>query len=238
MGLLIVKFGLSPLLFAQGKFVRKNIEFLPEPEGLRSGIDGSGEILRLLVLGDSAAAGVGVTHQNKALLGQTVARLSPRFKVHWKLIAKTGATTVSTLRYLRKIPAEKFDAVIISLGVNDVTANRTKNSFLADQNAILDLLQTKFGASLIIVSGFPPINRFPALPQSLRWYLGAQSRRFCSALESLVRKRANCEYLKHDENFDSALMAADGFHPGAEHYAVWAKKTALMITKNFDSNEN
>lgn len=237
MGLQTAKFGLSPLLFAQGKLVRKKIQFLPEPEGARSGVDGAGRILRLLVLGDSAAAGVGVNHQSEALLGKTVARLAAHFEVHWKLIAKTGATSDSTLRRLRKISSEKFDAVLISLGMNDVTANRSKKAFLADQNAILDLLRAKFGAALIVISGFPPVSRFPALPQPLRWYLGAQSRRFCAAIESLVQKQPNCEYLKHDKNFDPALMAADGFHPGATHYAVWAEKAAELIVKRRCADE-
>ena len=233
MGLLVAKFGLSPILFAQGTFVRRVVPLLSEPEGLRTGVDGSGEILRLLILGDSSAAGVGVTNQSDALLGKLVARLAWHYEVHWRLIAKTGATSISTLQYLRTIPEEKYDAVLVSLGVNDVTTGRSKKGFLADQNAIVDLLQNKFGAVLVIISGLPPIGRFPALPQPLRWYLGAQSRRFCAARESLVGDRAGCEYLKLDENFDPALMAPDGFHPGAEHYTSWAENAARLITDKF-----
>ena len=102
----MAKLGLSPLLFAQGKFVRKTVPLLSEPEGSRSGVDGAGQKLRLLVLGDSAGGGVGVANQNEALLGKLVARLAPHFEVHWKLIAKTGATSSSTLRRLQKIPAQ------------------------------------------------------------------------------------------------------------------------------------
>jgi lysophospholipase L1-like esterase len=234
MGLLITKIGLSPILFAQGKFVRKTVPRLPEAEGSRNGIDGQGKTLRLLVLGDSAAAGVGVANQNEALLGKTVSQLKTQFEVHWKLIAKIGATSASTLRCLKKMPPEIFDVVLISLGVNDVTGNRSRKAFIEDQNLILQTLRTKFGASLIVVSGFPPVGKFPSLPQPLRWYLGKQSERFDAALESFVKTQTNCEYLKQKIADDPKLMASDGFHPGAEVYSMWAKEAASVIIRKFD----
>ena len=49
---------------------------LPEAEGPRAGSAGEGPALRLLILGDSSAAGVGTTHQEEALLGQMRKRFS------------------------------------------------------------------------------------------------------------------------------------------------------------------
>lgn len=125
-----------------------------------------------------------------------------------------------------------------SLGINDATTNRGIRGFLADQNSIFDLLRTKFGASLIVISGLPPVDRFPSLPQPLRWYLGAQTRRFDVALESLVRQQTLCQYLKLSGNFDPTQMASDGFHPGAEHYAAWAETVARIINDKFAEKES
>ena len=47
---------LAPWLIWQGRKVRKNTLRLPEAAGPREGQQGSGTSLRLLVLGDSAAA--------------------------------------------------------------------------------------------------------------------------------------------------------------------------------------
>ena len=58
---------LSPLLICQGMYVRRVTPKLPEADGPRSGEAGSGALLRLLVLGDSAAAGVGVPARKKRL---------------------------------------------------------------------------------------------------------------------------------------------------------------------------
>ena len=58
--------GLAPLLILQGLYVRRVTPKLPEPLGKRSGVHGTGPRLRLLILGDSAAAGVGVSTQSQA----------------------------------------------------------------------------------------------------------------------------------------------------------------------------
>ena len=232
MGHLVAKVGLAPLLVFQGKTVSQNIIRLPEPAGERQGVTGAGPRLRLLVLGDSAAAGVGVGVQREALLGNTVSRLAPHFEVHWQLIAKTGATTASTLRKLGKVKEETFDVVLTSLGVNDVTANKSRRVFLQEQKALVELLRAKFGAPHIILSGFPPVGKFPALPQPLRWYLGLQSERFDRGLEALASAQG-CDYLRlNDLSNDPALMASDGFHPGAEVYRLWAQKAAACVLTN------
>src|SRR5674476_203075 len=80
---------LAPLLILQGLYVRRVTPKLPEPLGKRSGVHGTGPPLRLLILGDSAAAGVGVSTQSQALSGQLVTLLGAEFQVFWKLIAQT-----------------------------------------------------------------------------------------------------------------------------------------------------
>ena len=60
---------LLPVLVFQGVKVRKNTPRLLEASGDREGIIGQGQPLSLLILGDSAAAGVGVESQSEALSG-------------------------------------------------------------------------------------------------------------------------------------------------------------------------
>lgn len=230
MSYLIAKIGLAPILLAQGLFVATTMERLPEPHGERQGIDGQGPRLRLLVLGDSAAAGVGAQTQQEALLGNLMTQLSPHFELHWKLIARTGATSNATLRHLQKIPAEPFDVVVTSLGVNDVVTNKTTQTFLREQKDIITLLKTKFTASQIILFGIPPMGEFPALPQPLRWYLGDQSKHLDQVLECLAATE-QCDYIKQDLVDDPQLMATDGFHPGHGIYTIWANEVAKYILR-------
>jgi lysophospholipase L1-like esterase len=229
MDLTAVKYGLAPLWIAQGLYVRQSVAMLPEPAGARTGQRGNGPLLRLMIVGDSAAAGVGVEDQAAALLGRTVAGLERTYTVDWTLIAKTGATAGATLRRLREIPPAVVDVVITSIGVNDVTANRSAAAFDADMVAIIALLQTKFAAKLVIVSGFPPVGQFPALPQPLRWFLGALCRRRDDALRVRVEATPGCRYLYIGTMDDRSWIAADGFHPGAPVYAEWARRAAAII---------
>ncbi|MGL5115077.1 MAG: SGNH/GDSL hydrolase family protein [Beijerinckiaceae bacterium] len=230
-----IKLALGPLLLLQGLYVRRNTPLLPEPPGPRSGVSGSGPALKLLVLGDSAAAGVGVESQSEALLGQLLQRLATSSEVHWHLVAKTGATTRSTHRHLESIAPISAEVVVLSLGVNDLTSGLSLQDFVALQRALFSLLKEKCAARQIIVSGFPPMHRFPALPQPLRWYLGSQAKTYDLALRKLASETPGCAYLPQSANGDVGMMSSDGFHPGAAIYARWAGLAASAIDRKITS---
>jgi hypothetical protein len=66
MGYHLVTATLGPLLLLQGRHVRRVTPRLAEAVGPRDGTAGNGPPLRLLIVGDSAAAGVGVPVQGRA----------------------------------------------------------------------------------------------------------------------------------------------------------------------------
>jgi lysophospholipase L1-like esterase len=223
---------LAPVLLLQGRHVRRTVVLLPEPEGRRHGADGSGPLLRLLVAGDSAAAGVGAQTQDDALTGRVVAGLIDWFHVRWKLLAFTGATTADMLECLQQAPAEDFDVVVTSLGVNDVTGGRSLADWRRQQGQLIALLEKKFHARHILLSGLPPMHRFPALPQPLRWYIGSRATQFDNALAILAGAQVRCEFVKAGyAMMDPQTMAADGFHPGPAIYGVWAAELVRRIVE-------
>jgi lysophospholipase L1-like esterase len=225
------KWTLGPVLLVQGWRVRRGTPILPEPPGAREGVDGEGPRVRVLVLGDSAAAGIGAASQEEALAGRIVAGLRGRFRVEWRVVARTGATTASTLRHLERRAPFAADAVVTSLGVNDVTGDVAPARFLEKQSMLHALLRDRFGARLILASGIPPMELFPALPQPLRWYLGARARELDRALASALPDGRGAEYLPLAGELDESHMAADGFHPGAAVYAAWGRAAAERIAQ-------
>lgn len=229
MGHAIATIGLGPLLWAQGRMVRRRIPKLPEPTGPREGTTGSGPLVRLLVIGDSAAAGVGVDHQRDALLGHIVATLAIHRRVDWTLLAKTGATTATTTAALRKLHGRTFDAVVISLGVNDVTSGVRLATWRRRQAALRAALRRDLGARLVLACGLPPVHGFPALPQPLRWYLGRRARQFDRALKADATAEPGCVYLALDFAPDLSGMATDGFHPGPPIYKAWGERAGALI---------
>ena len=226
---------LAPVLLAQGRRVRRTVPVLPEPDGPREGEAGSGKPLRLLILGDSAAAGVGAKTQDEALSGQLAVSLAPTFRLRWKLLAFTGATTADMLDHLQGLSAETFDVVVTSLGVNDVTGRVSLAEWRRAQQELVGVLQSRFDARHILLSGLPPMHRFPALPQPLRWYVGSRARDFDRVLASVAASRPGCEFLAlGHEMMDTSAMAGDGFHPGPPIYALWAREAASRIVQGME----
>jgi len=229
MGLMASMLVLAPVLFLQGLYVRRTTPRLPEPEGTREGQTGQGAPLRLLLLGDSAAAGVGAASQEEALSGQIVRRLENRLDLRWKLVARTGATTLDALQFVHALPPEAFDAVVLSLGVNDVTGGRIVGTWLQQIEELVALLRANLGARQVILTCLPPMHSFPALPQPLRWFLGARALQFNRALERWSESQPDCEFMRLNLDTEPGMMASDGYHPGPLIYAAWGAESARRI---------
>lgn len=214
---------LAPLLAAQAVVVRARALTLPEPPGPRAGSAGAGPRLRLLIAGDSAAAGVGAEHQSEALSGQLVARLATRFTVEWRLEALTGRTTHDMIATLEGMQAETFDLAVLSLGVNDVTRFVPRKRWMARQRRVHSLLRKRFGTRRIVASGLPPMGHFPLLPRPLRWVLGQQAARLDAALADLAAEAPDLVHVPLDLPYEPRFVAADGYHPSPAAYVEWAR---------------
>lgn len=218
----------APIWLAQGLSVALTTPRLPEAEGPRAGRIGQGR-LRLLILGDSSAAGVGVASQDQALTGQLVTALAD-LEPDWRLVARTGATTATTLSRVQTLPADPADIAVLALGVNDMTRGVPLARWLDQQRALMSTLSVRFGVRFVYLTGVPPMGAFPALPRPLRDVLGARAARFDAALAALVATIPGARHLAFDgAQLQPAMMARDGFHPGAAAYALWADALARAV---------
>lgn len=227
---------LIPALVIQGNRVKKNTLRLPEPEGAREGQTGTGNKLSLLILGDSAAAGVGVEHQDDALLGAILHELKDDFEIDWKLQAKTGDTSSKVIHALDQIEVQHYDVIVTSVGVNDVTKLMSADIWIQKQEQLYSKIQQKFSPKLIIAAGVPPMNMFPALPNPLAWLFGQYAKQMNQQLENFVNQQVNMQWIEYDIEKYRAMnlqMAADGFHPSKEVYTLWGQEVAGKIRKTF-----
>jgi len=220
---------LLPLLILQAMRVRQSAQLLPEPPGPRTGTTGDGPPLRLLILGDSSAAGVGAQTQSDGLSGQLVAQLAKRHHVTWRLEASTGESTPTAIIRVQQMQPQVFDCAVIALGVNDVTRASTKAQFIARQAMLWHLLQQRFRVRQIISSGVPPMQHFPLLPQPLAWVLGRQAARLDSGLATQAKGSTGVTHLPLSLPQHPDMAAADGFHPSPKAYAIWAESVAQQI---------
>ncbi|WP_162846744.1 SGNH/GDSL hydrolase family protein [Marinicella litoralis] len=229
---MIYKYLLGPLLLLQGLWVRKKTPVLPEPVDQTSGSLGHGKPIKLLLLGDSSAAGVGAETAEASLLGQLLKNLAPAHQVNYQMLAKTGQTTAGMIEALKSQTSQSYDVVITALGVNDVTAQVPVKSWLKQQQNLLELIDQKFSPQMTYVSGLPPVREFPALPWPLNAYMGQCADDFNTALIALCDRQDRVMFHSLRGYPPEAQAAVDGFHPGPKVYALWAQYLSDDIAKS------
>lgn len=271
---------LAPLYLYQGRKVRRNTIRLPEPEGARCGcIDlytnqdaaisslptSHLPSLNLMIIGDSAAAGVGSETQQQALSGHLLPALQQSQSIHnqfqvlnWCLQATTGHTSFDILRrlYVLAPPSSPIDVMIISVGVNDTTANTSAVKWQQQLADIITIAQRKFGVSQLIFCGLPPMAHMPALPAPLSHFIGAKAAQLDRVLQHVCRQNKDVHYMATDfaqiaanhaheisEHSDAsldkaAIFASDGFHPSSITYRYWAEQLAELIGTLLDNSSH
>lgn len=240
------KLALFPLLLAQGLHVRRKALELPEADGPRDGVLApvaerlrDETPLRLLVVGDSSAAGVGVAHQRDALAMQLAATLADELgcRVHWQLVARTGNTALELLAQLRETALAPADILVSAVGVNDVVRQVPPSRTIEQLLALHQHAQDLAGVRYWLHCGLPPMHQFPLLPSPLRWLLGSQAELLNQQLLALLgdqRDRALRRLpaaLRCDEA--NGLMAEDGFHPGPRGYALWGESLGQFLARRW-----
>ena len=223
---------LLPLLLIQGRRVKKQTPRLPEAAGDRQGSCGRGPSLTLWVVGDSAAAGVGVATQAQALSGQLADLLRHHRSVHWQCHATTGHCAADTADRLSKLPAENIDVMVCSVGVNDTVGFRALRDWCRALKQIHQLAKTRFDVKLLIFTQVPPMQAFPALPVPLNYVLGMHARRLNKALCAYAEKHDEVLALAPTAGDVAGMMASDGFHPGEAGYRQWAKAIVAALDQN------
>lgn len=232
----MLTFGLLPSLLWQGYQVKKNTPRLAEASGERKGLIGQGQTLSILILGDSAAAGVGVQKQEDALLGALLSELKNHFTVRYQLEAKTGDTTLQVLQRTKLLNKQHFDIVMTSVGVNDVTKLISPKKWIQQQHLFYQEIEQKFSPDLVLVTAVPPMHLFPALPNPLAWLFGQYSTAMNQKLTKFILQKKNYQLVQFDLAHFRALnleMAKDGFHPSAEIYQLWASELIGKIKARF-----
>jgi lysophospholipase L1-like esterase len=225
---------LGPIFWLQGKHVRRVTPRMPEATGSRQGITGQGSLCRVLVAGDSGAAGVGVATQDEALCGQLVHRLSQHHTVEWCVMAVNGLDSPGLVKLLEDAPMSRFDVVILSMGANDVTCLCTPQRWVQWQTQLAELIADRFAPKLIVHSAVPPMHACMALPQPLRWFMGRWAREMNALLSRLLFGHKWRTMHWHPQTTTATGMAVDGFHPSSHGYAQWADGLSKLILATAD----
>jgi lysophospholipase L1-like esterase len=227
-------FVLSPLM-RQARGVRKRMLTLPEPLGERSGLeraaDGTG-LLRLLVIGDSTAAGVGVTSMRDALPPQLAAILAARRRctIAWTVSAQTGATASVTAEELVPAAPIEQDIAVVLVGVNDVLKMTPRQTWRASMDRLVDALQKHLRpGGQIVLAGLPNLWQFRAFPQPMRAVLGWHGRALDREIRQIAKRRPFVTRAALPPAAWPEMFAEDRFHPNAAAYRALAAHFAAAL---------
>ena len=261
---------LAPVYLYQGHKIKRDTVRLPEPNGERHGQvqldnptgnlpntlkDNRQQTLNLMIVGDSAAAGVGSQTQQEALVGNLIPLLTQqpiiqtKFNIlNWSLQATTGHTSFDILRRLYIMPAPNLpiDVMILSVGVNDTTSSVSVDKWQQQIENIITIVQRKFGVRELIFLSLPPMAQMPAIPAPLNNFVGAKASILDNTLQQVCAAHDGVTYMATDfarmidEHSNGTpidirvMFASDGFHPSSLMYGYWAQQLVELIVKLLD----
>jgi hypothetical protein len=206
---------------------------LPEAPGERHGTQGSlpGDLLeeppRLLMIGESPVAGVGVSEFRESIAARVASHLSilGGCPVRWEAIGRNGIRLAQLVETLREQPLPVSNWVIWLGGVNDTTS-LTSLANWRRQLAELGQLVAVSGPGRPVFCPVPPLHQFLGIPQPLRFQLGLRASMLDLELARVCRQNG---WQRLELNIPSAasLLAADGYHPSASG----ADRLGLLIAR-------
>jgi lysophospholipase L1-like esterase len=240
----------------------RRLEFLPAHPGFyvdrvvgQEGADR--EPLRMLVLGDSTTAGVGVDRAEDALptrLAEAVAAERGR-RVHVMSYGWTGARVADLLRdqlprSLRPAPEggtrpallPRADIVAIVIGANDATNRTPPRRFRSDLRRLLAEIRTAAPEAEVVLAGVPIFRGALRQVEPLMLLTDQYGRllRRAQREEALAAGIAFAD-LARDATPRMRLrrdtLSTDGFHPSAVGYQIWAEVIAAALAGDEPSVE-
>jgi lysophospholipase L1-like esterase len=179
--------------------------------------------LHLVLLGDSAAAGLGCERAEQtpgALFAGGVAR-DMRRRVDLDVVAVSGARSADLEVQVSRALRRPVELAVIIVGANDVTHRVPRAAACRDLGRAVKRLRE--AGAVVVVGTCPDLGTVKPLLQPLRTYAARLSRRLAQAQTVCVVENGGIAVSLGDllgEMFDTEphLWSADRFHPSADGY--------------------
>ncbi|MCP4317113.1 MAG: SGNH/GDSL hydrolase family protein [Hyphomicrobiales bacterium] len=229
---------LLPVALVQGLRMRARTPRLLPPDGRPFGQFGSAPepAYRILVVGDSSAAGVGADDVRETVGCQIAHILNEQTgaMVSWRNAGANSAISEEVRDHvvpnLERLP---YTHIILTVGTNDMknflTARRFKNGF----GGLLYALKAKWPQATIIWSPMIDMRMVPGLPTALSHILQMRAKIINRVGHRLCRERYAIA-APQLVPVDKSGFSADGFHACGIGYRYWAELLAHTILETED----
>ncbi|WP_082376184.1 SGNH/GDSL hydrolase family protein [Nocardiopsis sp. NRRL B-16309] len=229
-GITLVGGGTLALLYLQVRLARRAVGVTPWQRPKVNGVygDGPGTPLRMLMAGDSTAAGFAVPEAAQTpgvLLASGLAAAADR-RVRLRCTASPGATSANLAAQIAHAgaldPASRYDVAVIFIGANDVIRRVRPNDAVAQLREATAALVGH--GTAVVVATCPDLGTVRPIGWPLRSVARRASRQLAAAQTIAVTEAGGrtvslSDLLADDFRSDPAAMfGPDRFHPSARGY--------------------
>lgn len=245
----VITFPLLPILYIQGKKIRANTPTLPEAldiEGIT--YKDSEKTLRIVTVGDSCMAGVGVKTHKEGFIGALSNKLSSHYDINisWKVYAKSGYTALKVKnRLVPTVNDKNLDIIIIGIGGNDAFKLTSPKEWIHNIETLIADIRIKYTYKPIIFVNMPPVREIPAFTSLIKYIMGNLIDVYSDKLIRLVENTDNVFYCSNKINYkdytkrynldshpSEFFSNEDKFHPSKLAYKIWAQDVSNFIINN------
>lgn len=243
-----------PVMYFQGKRIKASVSELPPakgPSGQYTLPESTQEPLKLLTIGESTIAGIGVETHEEGFSGTLAKELAQAFQrsIDWKVYAKSGyAARRVTQEILPEIVESEVDLIVVGIGGNDAFELNFPQRWRRDVMQLITELRERFPKSPIVFCNMPPIKAFPAFTPLIKTTIGNLVEILGKELQKLVKAYDHVFYHydiitveawigKYNIEGEASDFFSDGVHPAKLTYQVWAKEISQFIEHNQDIRE-
>ncbi|MDP9432822.1 MAG: SGNH/GDSL hydrolase family protein [Actinomycetota bacterium] len=190
-------------------------------------VTGSGPLLRLAVLGDSTAAGVGASNFEATVGGRLAAGLAERRTAPVEVfsVAISGSRTADLGPQVSRALLRKPHLAVILIGANDATAVTDLDDLSADLRRAVTRLRD--AGVPVVLGSCPDMGGARALPHPLRDVVAWRGRSVADAQHEAVDGAGTTVVDLARETgpafrADPRTVSSDRYHPSDRGYALWA----------------
>jgi lysophospholipase L1-like esterase len=239
------------LFIPQALYVKRTTIRLPDADGKPFGKTNTiisskddktsnNDLIRLLHVGESTVAGVGVEHLKSGFTVNLAASLSEDMgrQVFWSLFGENGirvselkqklTAQLEQLNTLKLLGENQYELAVVTMGVNDSTKFTSVKQWRTSLEQSIKLIRYATKGPIFFTQ-VPPLAQFPALPAPLKYLLGLRSTILDTELKQLCDQSEGVFYLGSSLQVAPEMMAIDGYHPSELGYQHWARQISPLI---------